>query len=233
MIALRRMLTCCVLLNLPFAPIPWLPGVAPVLAAMFLAMFVSSGFVVLSVAYATHVYSPDHAGLIAGTGAGSWSLMVALMMPVFGRLFDQHQYARPFWIATAIPVLGYFGWLFLSGNRRRGELRLPALARSRGVRPGPGARCIGFSEENCDTIRRALLEFPGMRRLGSMVVAAGVALVFASSASAASFDARGSTEQVDVTGSDARTHRSPSSIPPTRSSNRGTPTPAAVRSSAT
>jgi uncharacterized protein len=39
-----------------------------------------------------------------------------------------------------------------------------------------------------------------MRRLGSMVVAAGVALVFASSASAASFDARGSTEQVDVTG---------------------------------
>jgi ACS family hexuronate transporter-like MFS transporter len=112
------MLSYCVLLNLPLAAIPWLPGVTAVLAEMFLAMFVSSGFVVLSVAYATHVYSPQHAGLIAGTGAGSWSLMVALMMPVFGRLFDQHQYARPFWIATAIPVLGYFGWLFLGRNRQ-------------------------------------------------------------------------------------------------------------------
>jgi hypothetical protein len=38
------------------------------------------------------------------------------------------------------------------------------------------------------------------RLVGSLVVAAAVALVFASSASAASFDARGSTEQVDVTG---------------------------------
>ena len=70
-----------------------------------------------------------------------------------------------------------------------------------------------------------------MRRLGSMVVAAGVALVFASSASAASFDARGSAEQVDVTGRPNALVSS--STPPTRSSSRGTPTPAAVRSSAT
>ena len=117
MSTLRRMLTYCVLLNLPLAAVPWLPGVAPVLAELFLAMFVSSGFVVLSVSYATHVYSPDHAGLIAGTGAGSWSLMVALMMPLFGRFFDQHRYAVPFWIAAAIPVAGYFGWLLLAKNR--------------------------------------------------------------------------------------------------------------------
>src|ERR1700754_2240457 len=38
------------------------------------------------------------------------------------------------------------------------------------------------------------------RRVGSLFIAAAVALVFASSASAASFDARGSIEQVDVTG---------------------------------
>lgn len=117
MTTLRRMLTYCVLLNLPLAAVPWLPGVAPVLAELFLAMFVSSGFVVLSVSYATHVYSTDYAGLIAGTGAGSWSLMVALMMPLFGRFFDQHRYAVPFWIAAAIPVAGYFGWLLLAKNR--------------------------------------------------------------------------------------------------------------------
>jgi uncharacterized protein len=38
------------------------------------------------------------------------------------------------------------------------------------------------------------------RRLGSLAAIAAFALVFASSAAAASFDARGSTEQVDVTG---------------------------------
>src|SRR5690348_16598691 len=85
-----------------------------VLAAMFLAMFVAAGFVVLSVAYATHVYASDYAGLIAGTGAGSWSLVVAIVMPVFGRLFDTHQHATAFWIATAIPAAGYIGWRCLS-----------------------------------------------------------------------------------------------------------------------
>src|SRR4051812_15854839 len=38
------------------------------------------------------------------------------------------------------------------------------------------------------------------RKVGIGVLATGIALVFASSAAAASFDARGSTEQVDVTG---------------------------------
>lgn len=117
--ALQRLMTVCVLLNLPFAAIPWMPGVAAVLGAMFLAMFVASGFVVLSVAYATHIYSETHAGLIAGTGAGSWSLMVALLMPIFGRIFDLHQYFKAFWIASAIPVLGYCAWLGLARLRLR------------------------------------------------------------------------------------------------------------------
>jgi hypothetical protein len=75
---------------------------------------VASGFVVLSVAYATHVYSADHAGLIAGAGAGSWSAAVAVMMPLFGRLFDLRRYPAAFLIAAAIPVAGYVGWLWFS-----------------------------------------------------------------------------------------------------------------------
>jgi ACS family hexuronate transporter-like MFS transporter len=112
-------MTICVLLNLPFATIPWMPAVATVLGAMFLAMFVASGFVVLSVAYATHIYKEDYAGLIAGAGAGSWSLMVALLMPIFGRIFDLHQYFKAFWIAAAIPVLGYGAWLGFARLRLR------------------------------------------------------------------------------------------------------------------
>jgi ACS family hexuronate transporter-like MFS transporter len=115
-LALQKLMTICVLLNLPFAAIPWMSAVPAVLGAMFLAMFVASGFVVLSVAYATHIYSADHAGLIAGAGAGSWSLMVAVMMPVFGKIFDLHQYARAFWIAAAIPIVGYVVWRTLASG---------------------------------------------------------------------------------------------------------------------
>lgn len=119
--ALGRMLAWCVVLNLAFATVPSLPNVAAVMAALFLAMFVSAGFVVLSVAYATHVYAADHAGLIAGTGAGSWSLAVAVAMPFFGRLFDLHRYPVAFWVAAAIPVAGYAGWRTLSSPAASGR----------------------------------------------------------------------------------------------------------------
>jgi predicted MFS family arabinose efflux permease len=108
------MLGWCAVLNLAFAAAPLVPGTVPVLLLLFLAMFVGSGFLVLSVVYANSVYSPDHAGLIAGVGAGSWSAAVAVTMPVFGRLFDMHSYAAAFWIATAIPLCGFAGWLVLS-----------------------------------------------------------------------------------------------------------------------
>jgi ACS family hexuronate transporter-like MFS transporter len=108
-----RLITACGVLNLAFAAIPFVDSTAAVLLLMFLAMFVASGFVVLSVGYATSVYSIDHAGLIAGAGAGSWSALVALAMPLFGRMFDQRNYSLAFWIATAVPVLGWIGWMIL------------------------------------------------------------------------------------------------------------------------
>jgi len=121
---LGRMLATCTLLSLAFAAVP-AAGLWAGLGLMFLAMFVSAGFVVLAVAYAMHVYAADSAGLIAGTGAGSWSLLVALTMPLFGRLFDQHRYAVAFWIAASVPVLGYFGWRWLSW---RAQVSLPVLS---------------------------------------------------------------------------------------------------------
>jgi ACS family hexuronate transporter-like MFS transporter len=111
--ALARMLTVCVVLNVFFLTIPWVSEIALVLGFMYLAMFVAAGFVVVSVSYATHVYSSAHAGLIAGLGAGSWSLVVALAMPYFGRLFDLHRYSAAFAIAAGVPVVGYAGWQVL------------------------------------------------------------------------------------------------------------------------
>jgi len=113
---LHKLISVCALLDLPLALVPWVSNVAGVLGLLVLAMFVSSGFVVVSVAYATHIYSHRHAGLIAGIGAGSWSALVALAMPYFGRLFDQHHYSATFLIAASIPILGYAGWFGLRGT---------------------------------------------------------------------------------------------------------------------
>jgi hypothetical protein len=35
-------------------------------------------------------------------------------MPLFGHLFDLHRYSEAFWIAAAVPLAGYLGWLALS-----------------------------------------------------------------------------------------------------------------------
>ena len=101
-------------LSLPFAVIPFVGGVAWVLALLCLASFAASGFIVLPVTYANRVYGGEHAGLIAGAGAGAWSAAVALVMPVFGRLFDQQNYGLAFWIAASFPVLGTAAWVALS-----------------------------------------------------------------------------------------------------------------------
>ena len=134
--ALGRLMACCAVANLAFAAIPWLPGLAAVMAAMFVGMFVSGGFLVLSVVYATHVYSGEHAGLIAGAGAGSWSLTVGALMPLFGRLFDQRNFSTAFLIATAVPIAGYLGWRWLSTGGSAAETGQIALAAEHGSGAG-------------------------------------------------------------------------------------------------
>jgi ACS family hexuronate transporter-like MFS transporter len=117
--ALRRLMTIALLLGLPFAIVPSLPEWWMALSGTFLATFVTAGFVILSLAYATHVYSAAHSGLIAGIGAGAWGAGVALMMPIFGRLFDLRRYHAAFLLATAAPIAGYGAWLWVSYRSRR------------------------------------------------------------------------------------------------------------------
>lgn len=89
------------------------------LVLLFWAMFIAGGNVILSLAYATRVVAPAHAGLMAGLGAGSWSAMVALTMPVFGRLMDLRAWDAAFAAAAAVPVAGFCLWLLL--NRRAAQ----------------------------------------------------------------------------------------------------------------
>jgi len=84
------------------------------LALLFWAMFIAGGNVIISLSYATRVVAPDHAGLLAGLGAGSWSAFVALAMPFFGRLMDQQAWDGAFLAATAVPAAGFLLWLALA-----------------------------------------------------------------------------------------------------------------------
>lgn len=104
-------------------PLAWMHSLATgplVLGNMFLTMFGFSGFVVVSIAYATRAFPPGHSGLLAGIGAGSWGAIVALMMPWFGRMFDHSAYAAAFRTATLFPIAGYLMWLVLNDLVRRG-----------------------------------------------------------------------------------------------------------------
>ena len=97
----RALLVGLTLLSLPLAAPIAFPGLAVALAAFSLATFVAAGFIIVGLAYAARVFSTRDAGLIAGIGAGSWSAVVALLMPWFGRLFDHHAYALAFALAAA------------------------------------------------------------------------------------------------------------------------------------
>ncbi len=114
----RGMFLACTLLSLPLAWMHSMPSAGLVLAEMFVAMFALAGFVVLSVAWVTRVFPSEHSGLLSGIGAGSWSAVVALTSPEFGRLFDHSGYATAFQMATVFPVVGYMLWRVLERRCR-------------------------------------------------------------------------------------------------------------------
>jgi ACS family hexuronate transporter-like MFS transporter len=111
---LRRLMAAAAVLSLPLALVARIAPFPLVMAGMFFSMFVAAGFIILSMSYATRVYSSSHAGLIAGIGAGAWSALVALVMPVFGRLLDLHAWDAAFGLAALLPVAGFAGWYVLA-----------------------------------------------------------------------------------------------------------------------
>jgi len=114
--AFQTLFTLAVLLSIPLVLTTRLPRQEFVMAELFLAMFAASGFLILPIAYATHVFSSAHSGLIAGLGAGAWSAAVAAVMPVFGRLLDHQQTGAAFAVATAAPLAGYLVWMFVNAR---------------------------------------------------------------------------------------------------------------------
>ncbi|MFN7921458.1 MAG: MFS transporter [Bryobacteraceae bacterium] len=119
LVAFRNLMGASMLLSLPLAAAPYTGSFALVVAQLALALFVCCGFIVVPVRYATREFSSANAGLIAGMGAGSWSALVAVVMPGFGWLFDRKMYHEAFLVAALAPVLGMGIWTVLSSWRAR------------------------------------------------------------------------------------------------------------------
>ncbi len=112
--ALRRLFLLVALLGLSLAAVTRVESFYGALALMFGAMFMSAGFIIGSVAYATTHYSMRHAGLIAGLGAGAWSAVIAVVMPGLGKLFDLHAFNSAFTLVALFPVAGFGLWHVLN-----------------------------------------------------------------------------------------------------------------------
>jgi ACS family hexuronate transporter-like MFS transporter len=116
-----QLMVLLMVLGLPVAVVPAVHSPAAALALFFWAMFVASGFIVVSLRAAAQAYPPDQTALVAGIGAGSWSAVVAVALPVLGRLVDNGQFQPLFLAVAALPVLGVAGWLALARTAQPGS----------------------------------------------------------------------------------------------------------------
>jgi MFS transporter, ACS family, aldohexuronate transporter len=102
------------LLGLPLTVLARFHAVTVVLGLLFWSMFVAAGFVVGSLRTSALAYPREQTGLVAGIGAGSWSLIVAMVLPSLGRMFDRHHYANAFLFTGLLPVVGVLCWQALT-----------------------------------------------------------------------------------------------------------------------
>ena len=110
----RRLLPAAVMLSLPLAAAGVTRSFPLVMAHFFLAMFVASAFQILPLIYGTEVFSGAYAGYLGGVASGAYGGGLALLMPLFGRLFDLHDYNLAFTLAALCPVAGYLSWKLLT-----------------------------------------------------------------------------------------------------------------------
>jgi MFS transporter, ACS family, hexuronate transporter len=113
LLAYRRAFGIGLVLAAPLAVAHLIPNLYLFMAELFLSMFVAGSFIVGGIAYATHVFGNQRAGLIAGLGAGSFSALTAITAPIFGSLLDQNRYAAAFLLASSFPLIGYVVWRLL------------------------------------------------------------------------------------------------------------------------
>lgn len=106
-------------LSLPLAAVTRTHSTAAVMVLFFLAMFNAGGFIVVGLRSGAGMYPAEQRAMVAGMAAGSWSALVALILPVLGAWFDRGLYARTFVSVSLMPLLGTLAWWAITKTSRR------------------------------------------------------------------------------------------------------------------
>jgi MFS transporter, ACS family, hexuronate transporter len=85
------------------------------IALFFLSMFFAAGFIICALRYGLQRL-PGNQAFLAGAGAGSWSALVAIVMPWVGAHFDDRSYDPVFYVVACFPLAGALAWALV--NRR-------------------------------------------------------------------------------------------------------------------
>ena len=116
------------ILQLPLAAVTWITSPVLVMIVFFWSMFVAAGFIVVALRAAAQAYPAGQTSMVAGLGAGTWSALVAVLLPLLGRWFDQQRYTETFLLVTLVPVLGTTLWLWLTRHQDSSADNLPDTA---------------------------------------------------------------------------------------------------------
>jgi MFS transporter, ACS family, hexuronate transporter len=92
----------------------------PIVLAFFSwAMFIAVGFIVMSLHLGARAYPRDQTGMVAGVGSAAWSAVVAILMKIYGPLFDRHLFSAIFISLSVIPILGTALWWWIGRSTPR------------------------------------------------------------------------------------------------------------------
>ena len=116
------------ILELPLGAVTWLQSPLLVVLVFFWSMFIAAGFIVVALRAAARAYPAGQMAMVAGLGAGTWSALVAVLLPMLGRWFDQQRYTETFLVVTLVPVAGTLLWLRLTRPRDSFDGSVPDTA---------------------------------------------------------------------------------------------------------
>ena len=112
-----RPITLYVLLTILSLPLGFVTSMTTPVGAVsvfFFAMFVTAGFIVVGLRSGARAYPEGQRSMVAGMAAGSWSALVAVILPVLGGWFDQRLYGQTFLVVSLMPVVGTSAWWLLT-----------------------------------------------------------------------------------------------------------------------
>jgi MFS family permease len=101
-------------LALPSAFVTMFHSWPAVLGIFLWAMFVADGFIVMGLHIGARVFTKDEAGLAGGIGGGAWSMVLAVTLPMYGKLIDAQNYTPIFVTMALFPLAGTLLFILLS-----------------------------------------------------------------------------------------------------------------------